>query len=68
MWMNRYIVAMVWGSQWIKWAHRDFPGSPLVGTSPSNREGCRFNPWPGSEDPLYLEAKKLKHKKTVAIL
>ena len=61
--MNRYIVTMVWGSQWIKWAHRDVPGSPVVGTSPANRGGCRFNPRSGSEDPLCLEAKTLKHKK-----
>ena len=26
----------------------DFPGSPVVKTSPSNAGGCRFDPWSGS--------------------
>ena len=28
--------------------YRDFPGNPVVKTSPSNAEGCRFNPLLGS--------------------
>ena len=36
--------------QW-KQNYKDFTGSPVVKTLPSNAGGCRFNPWPGRYDP-----------------
>ena len=41
----------------------DFPGGPMVKTSPSNVGVAGFYPWSGSYDPTCLVAKKPKHKK-----
>lgn len=43
-----------------RWSLKDFPGSPMIKTSPSSArdEGSV----PGQEDPTCLGAKKLKHE------
>ena len=46
---------------------RDFPGGPVVGSSPSNAGGSGSIPDQGPKIPHALEAKKPKHK-TEAIL
>ena len=44
----------------------NFPGGPVVKTSPSNVGGagwgCGFDPWSGNYHPTCLMAKKLKQK------
>ena len=42
-----------------KW---DFPGGPVVKTSPSNTEGVDLIPDQGSLDPICFRAKISKHK------
>ena len=44
-----------------------FPGSPVVGTSPSNVGGMGSIPGGGNKDSTYLEAKKSKHKTQVIL-
>ena len=43
----------------------NFPSGPVVKTSPSSSGGCRFDPWLGSQDSIWLSAKKPKHKTEV---
>jgi len=40
----------------------DFPGGPVVKTSPSNTEGVDLIPDQGSLDPICFRAKISKHK------
>ena len=46
----------------------DFPGGPVVKTSPSNAGGTGLIPGQGGKIPHTSRPKKPKHKKTEAIL
>ena len=51
-----------------KFYFRDFPGGPLVKTSPSSAQGAGLIPGQGAKIPHALGPKKKKKHKTEAIL